>query len=53
MSDLRHRLVDSARVNSFEIEHAVASIDAAGEPGGQFYVDHQLADWASVRPACS
>jgi opacity protein-like surface antigen len=36
--------------SEFEIEHAVASSDDAGEfEVEQFYVDHQLADWASVK----
>jgi hypothetical protein len=34
----------------FEIEHAVASADDAGEfEVEQFYVDHQFADWGSVK----
>ncbi len=36
--------------SEFEIEHAVASSDDVGEfEVEQFYVDHQLAGWASVK----
>ncbi len=36
--------------SEFEIEHAIASADDAGEfEVEQFYVDHQLTDWASVK----
>ncbi len=46
-----YRFDDRTVFNSeFEIEHAVASADDAGEfEVEQFYVDHQLADWASVK----
>lgn len=36
--------------SEFEVEHAVASASDAGEfEVEQFYVDHQLADWASLK----
>jgi hypothetical protein len=36
--------------SEFELEHAIASADDAGEfEVEQFYIDHQLADWASVK----
>jgi hypothetical protein len=36
--------------SEFEVEHAIASANDAGEfEVEQFYVDHQLADWASVK----
>ena len=46
-----YRFDDRTVFNSeFEIEHAVASADDAGEfEVEQFYVDHQFADWGSVK----
>jgi len=36
--------------SEFEIEHAVASAEDAGEfEVEQFYIDHQLADWGSIK----
>jgi hypothetical protein len=36
--------------SEFEVEHAVASSDDAGEfEVEQFYIDHQLTNWASVK----
>jgi Phosphate-selective porin O and P len=46
-----YRFDDRTVFNSeFEVEHAVSSSDDAGEfEVEQFYVDHQLTDWASVK----
>lgn len=46
-----YRFSDRTVFNSeFEVEHAIASADDAGEfEVEQFYVDHQLTDWASVK----
>jgi hypothetical protein len=46
-----YRFDDSTTFNSeFEVEHAVASASDRGEfEVEQFYVDHQLADWASLK----
>jgi len=46
-----YRFDDRTVFNSeFEVEHAVSSADDAGEfEVEQFYVDHELADWASVK----
>src|ERR1700742_236303 len=36
--------------SEFEVEHAVASADDSGEfEVEQFYVDHQLTDWVSIK----
>ncbi|MBS0389519.1 MAG: porin, partial [Proteobacteria bacterium] len=46
-----YRFDDRTVFNSeYEIEHGVASADDAGEfEVEQFYIDHQLADWASLK----
>ena len=46
-----YRFDDRTVFNSeFEVEHAVASADDVGEfEVEQFYVDHQLAPWASIK----
>jgi len=46
-----YRFSDRTVFNSeYEVEHAVASASDKGEfEVEQFYVDHQLADWASVK----
>jgi hypothetical protein len=46
-----YRFSDRTVFNSeFEVEHAVASADDKGEfEVEQFYVDHQLAPWASIK----
>jgi hypothetical protein len=46
-----YRFDDRTVFNSeYEVEHAVASADDAGEfEVEQFYIDHQLSSWASVK----
>jgi hypothetical protein len=46
-----YRFDDRTVFNSeFEVEHAIASADDVGEfEVEQFYVDHQLAPWASIK----
>lgn len=46
-----YRFDDRTVFNSeFEVEHAVSSADDSGEfEVEQFYVDHQLTDWASIK----
>ncbi len=46
-----YRFNDRTSFNSeFEVEHAISSADDAGEfEVEQFYVDHELTDWASVK----
>lgn len=46
-----YRFNDRTSFNSeFELEHAISSADDAGEfEVEQFYIDHQLSDWASIK----